>query len=86
MNLNNKKRDLFALQWTDIAAKAFPELDTTRRTSRTLLVLVAGLGLGLLSGCGGAWQPDPRDAPQSPARSGVEGSGIIGPEESRTNI
>jgi hypothetical protein len=64
----------------------FTELDAEKRNSRPLLVLIAGLSLGLLSGCGGAWQPDPRDMPQSPARSGVEGSGITGPEESRTRL
>ena len=64
----------------------FTELDAEKRNSRPLLVLIAGLSLGLLSGCGGAWQPDPRDMPQSPARSGIEGSGITGPEESRTRL
>lgn len=64
----------------------FTELDAEKRNGRPLLVLIAGLSLGLLSGCGGAWQPDPRDMPQSPARSGIEGSGITGPEESRTRM
>ena len=59
--------------------------DATKRTRRALLLFVAGLSLGLLSGCGGGWQPDPRDAPHNPARSGIEGSGITGPEESRTH-
>jgi hypothetical protein len=62
------------------------ELGAEKRNGRPLLVLIAGLSLGLLSGCGGAWQPDPRDMPQSPARSGIEGSGITGPEESRTRL
>jgi hypothetical protein len=64
----------------------FTEIDAETRNRRTLFVLIAGLSLGFLSGCGGAWQPDPRDMPQSPARSGIEGSGITGPEESRTNL
>jgi hypothetical protein len=64
----------------------FTELDAEKRKSRPLLVLIAGLSLGLLSGCGGAWQPDPSQMPQSPARSGIEGSGITGPEESRTRM
>lgn len=64
----------------------FKELDVARRSRRALLVLIAGLGLGLLSGCGGGWQPDPRDKPQSPARSGIEGSGLPGPEDSGTHL
>jgi hypothetical protein len=63
----------------------FTKLDTDTRNRRTRFVLMPVLSLVLLSGCGGAWQPDPRDMPQSPARSGIEGSGITGPEESRTN-
>jgi hypothetical protein len=61
----------------------FTEPDVAKRNRRVLLVLIAGLSLGLLSGCGGAWQPDPRNMPQSPARSSVETSGITGPEDSR---
>jgi hypothetical protein len=68
------------------APMIFTELDAEKRNRRALLVLTAGLSLGLLSGCGGAWQPDPRDMPQSPARSGVEGSGLTGPEDSRTHL
>ncbi len=59
------------------------ELDAKKRTRRTLFVLLAGLSLGLLTGCGAGWQPDPRDRPQSPARSGIEGSGLTGPNDSR---
>jgi hypothetical protein len=62
----------------------FTEFDPEKRNKRMLFVLIAGLSLSLLSGCGGAWQPDPRDAPHSPARSGIEGSGLTGPEDSRT--
>lgn len=65
------------------APMIFTELHPAKRKRRTLLVLIAGLSLGLLSGCGGAWQPDPRDMPKSPARSGIEGSGLTGPEDSR---
>lgn len=59
----------------------FTESDAAKRNRRVLFVLMAVLSLGLLSGCGGAWQPDPRDAPHNP--SGIEGSGITGPEDSR---
>jgi hypothetical protein len=60
-----------------------PEFDAAKRKRPTLLVLIASLSLGLLSGCGGAWQPDPRDMPKSPAQSGVDGSGLTGPDDSR---
>lgn len=53
---------------------------------RAVFVLIACLSLGLLSGCGGGWQPDPRDAPKSPARSSIEGSGLTGPEDSRIDL
>jgi hypothetical protein len=53
---------------------------------RAGFVLIACLSLGLLSGCGGGWQPDPRDAPKTPARSGIEESGLTGPEDSRINL
>lgn len=59
----------------------FPEFGAAKRNLRTLLVLIAGLSL--LNGCGGGWQPDPRDMPKSPARSGIEGSGLTGPDDSR---
>jgi hypothetical protein len=62
---------------------SFPQLALEKRTRPAFLVLIAALSLGILSGCGGAWQPDPRDRPQSPARSGIEGSGITGPNDSR---
>jgi hypothetical protein len=70
------------------APMAFTEIDVEKRNGRPLLVLIAGLSLGLLSGCGGAWQPDPRDMPPSPMQSGVEGSGLNGPmmEDSRTHL
>jgi hypothetical protein len=61
----------------------FSEFDAEKRNRRTLFVLIAVLSLGLLSGCGSGWQPDPRDRPQSPARSGIEASGLTGPEDSR---
>ncbi|PYJ07098.1 MAG: hypothetical protein DMF06_16690 [Verrucomicrobia bacterium] len=54
--------------------------------SRAVLALFACVSMGLLGGCGGAWQPDPRDAPKTPARSGIEGSGLTGPEDSRTKL
>jgi hypothetical protein len=49
-------------------------------------MLIIGLSLGLLAGCGGGWQPDPRDTPRSSTRSGIEGSGLTGPDDSRTNL
>ena len=64
------------------------KLETAKRNCRAVLVLITSLSLGILSGCGGGWQPDPRDMPQSPARSGIEGSGLNGPvmEDSRTHL
>ena len=61
----------------------FTKFDLGKRNRRVLLLLIAGLIMGSLSGCGGAWQPDPRDLPKSPAASGVESSGITGPEDFR---
>jgi hypothetical protein len=61
----------------------FTEFDAAKRNRRVLFVLIAALSLAFLTGCGGAWQPDPRDGPQSPARSSVESSGITGPDDSR---
>ena len=60
----------------------FTTFDLGKRNRRVLFVLSASLSLGLLSGCGGAWQPDPRDMPKSPAASSTEASGIKGPEDS----
>lgn len=68
------------------APMTFTERDAAKRNRRGLFVLIAGLSLGLLSGCGGGWQPDPRDRPQSPARSGIEGSGLTGPDDSNANL
>lgn len=59
---------------------------TANRNSRLPIALFALLILGALSGCGGGWQPDPRDTPRSPTRSGTEGSGFTGPGDSRTNL
>jgi hypothetical protein len=61
----------------------FTEFDAAKRKQCALFALIAGLSLAFLTGCGGAWQPDPRDGPQSPARSSVESSGITGPNDSR---
>ena len=62
--------------------------DLSNRNYRAARMFIALLSLELLNGCGGGWQPDPRDLPQSPARSGVEGSGLNGPltEDSRTHL
>lgn len=68
-----------------IPSMIFTELEVEKRNRGTLFVLMAVLSLGFFGGCGGGWQPDPRDMPRSPMQSGVEGSGITGPEESRTN-
>jgi hypothetical protein len=65
---------------------SFVEFTAANSKIRAALVLIACLSLGLLSGCGGGWQPDPRDAPKSPARSSVEESGLTGPEDSRINL
>jgi hypothetical protein len=65
---------------------SFSKFAAVNPKRRAVFVLMACLSLGLLGGCGGGWQPDPRDKPQSPARSGIEGSGLIGPEDSRTNL
>jgi hypothetical protein len=64
----------------------FSKLDAPRRYRRSFFGLIAGLSLLFLSGCGAAWQPDPRDKPQNP--SGLEGSGLYGPEmqDSRTHL
>lgn len=64
----------------------FTEVDAAKQNRCGLFGLIVGLSLGLLSGCGGGWQPDPRDVPQSPTRSGIEGSGLTGPEDSRTHL
>ena len=60
----------------------FTEPDAAKRNRSVLFVFIASLSLGLLSGCGGAWQPDSRDMPKSPAASSTEASGIKGPEDS----
>ena len=65
---------------------SFAEFTAANSKFRAAFVLIACLSLGLLSGCGAGWQPDPRDAPKSPARSSIEGSGLTGPEDSRTNL
>jgi hypothetical protein len=61
----------------------FTKFESGTRNRRTLFLLIAGLSLAFLSGCGSGWQPDPRDAPKSPARSSIEASGLTGPEDSR---
>jgi hypothetical protein len=68
------------------SAMSSAEFAAANPKSRAAFVLIACLSLGLLGGCGGGWQPDPRDKPQSPAGSGIEGSGLTGPEDSRTNL
>gem|GEM_PF-4994837 len=65
---------------------SFSKFAAANPKRRAVFVLIACWSLGLLSGCGGGWQPDPRDLPHSPARSGIEGSGLTGPEDSRTNL
>jgi hypothetical protein len=65
---------------------SFAEFAAANPKSRAVVILVACLSLGILGGCGGGWQPDPRDAPKTPARSGIEGSGLTGPDDPTTNL
>jgi hypothetical protein len=65
---------------------SFAEFTAATPKIRAAFVLIACLSVGLLSGCGAGWQPDPRDAPKTPARSSIEESGLTGPEDSRTNL
>jgi hypothetical protein len=63
------------------------ELDAANRNCRVAFVLITFLSLGILGGCGGGWQPDPRDMPHDQMQSGIEGSGLNGPmEDSRTHL
>jgi hypothetical protein len=66
----------------------FTKLDAMNRKRRVVFALVVCLSLGFFGGCGGAWQPDPRDRPHDQTLSGVEGSGLNGPmmEDSRTHF
>ncbi|HEV2839850.1 MAG TPA: hypothetical protein VGW39_00855 [Chthoniobacterales bacterium] len=60
------------------------EFETNTRDCRTVRVLIAFLVLGVLSGCGGAWQPDRPDlTPRS-----TEGTGVYSPstEDSRISL
>jgi len=58
---------------------------TANRNSRAAAALVAFLILGILSGCGGGWQPDGPDPTRPPA---AEGSGVYSPstEDSRISL
>jgi hypothetical protein len=58
------------------------ELATANPKSRAVFVLIACVSLGVLSGCGGAWQPDRQDQ----TRPGVDGSGIYGPSTQDSRI
>jgi hypothetical protein len=69
-----------------LSAMNFAEFTAANSKIGPGFVLIACLSVGLLSGCGAGWQPDPRDAPKSPARSGIEGSGLTGPGDSTTNL
>jgi hypothetical protein len=64
------------------------ELAAANRKCRVAFVLIAFLGLWAFSGCGGGWQPAPRDLPKTPSRFGTEESGLNGPmmEDSRTHL
>ena len=59
-----------------------PQPDAEKLNRFGLFVAFVILNLSFLTGCGGGWQPDPREMSQSPARSGIEDSGIPGPEDS----
>src|SRR5438477_7427162 len=62
-----------------IAPMAFAELSSVNQNVRAILMLITFAGLGALGGCGGGWQPGPRDKPHDQMRSGIEGSGLNGP-------
>lgn len=48
------------------------QFETANRNSHSARALIAFLLLGLLSGCGGAWQPDRPDlTPRSDEATGV---------------
>ena len=70
------------------AAMTSAELDAANRSVRAVLMLITFVSLGTLSGCGGGWQPDPRDMPHDQMKSDIEGSGLNGPvmEDSRTHL
>lgn len=58
------------------------QFGTANRNCRTARALIAFLILGVLSGCGGAWQPDRPDlAPRSP-----EGTGVYAPSTDDSRI
>jgi hypothetical protein len=63
------------------------ELDAANRNCRVDFVLITFLSLGVLSGCGGGWQPD-HDARRDQTQPAIEGSGLNGPfmEDSRTHL
>jgi hypothetical protein len=65
---------------------SFSKIAAANPQNRTFMALVVCLSVVLLNGCGSGWQPDPRDKPQSPARSSIEASGLTGPDETRTNL
>jgi hypothetical protein len=58
------------------------EIVATNLKSRPVFVFIACLSLGLLGGCGGAWQPDRQDQ----TGPGVDGSGIYGPAKQDPKI
>jgi hypothetical protein len=61
--------------------------EVANRNYRAAFVIITFLSLELLSGCGGGWQPDPRDMPHDQMKSGIEGSGLNGPmEDSSTHL
>lgn len=64
------------------------ELSAANRNVRAALMLITFVSLGAFSGCGGGWQPDPRDMPHDQMKSDIEGSGLNGPvmEDSRTHL
>jgi len=61
-----------------------PDLPTRKR-STPFVVVITFLTIGLLSGCGGGWQAD-HDVHQDQIRPGVDGSGLTGPDDSRTRL
>ncbi len=61
---------------------SFAKLAAASPMSRAIFVLIACLSLGLLSGCGGAWQPDRQDQ----TRPSVDGRGIYGPAKQDSKL
>lgn len=70
--------------WINVVPMSLDEPVVANRKDRAVFVLIACLGLGLLGGCGGGWQPDRQDT----TGPGADGRGIYGPstEDSRIDL